>query len=224
MNMWSRSVDLRIMRFSFSSGKLPFMCFCRQGHKNIAAHERQPFQPLTCSSLSHAGCLLRLENWALFTFLHMCMFFYICAVITLTILFHSGETLCLLCYANNPNEMPPRWEMSGSINDPNGIRAIPEWNCMGWLLLPLPVFQRKPPWLRSIRRKPLEQTALGCSKADRTPSFMNQITSGCPVQGQSTNCKLSQSDQFLKTWRKENTFSSVLIFFVFCHGLICNDQ
>lgn len=75
MNMWSRSVDLRIMRFSFSSGKLLFMCFCRQGHKNIAAHERQPFQPLTCSSLSHAGCLLRLENWALFTFLHMCMFF-----------------------------------------------------------------------------------------------------------------------------------------------------
>lgn len=31
----------------------------RQGHKNNAAHERQQFQPLTCCSLSHAGCLLR---------------------------------------------------------------------------------------------------------------------------------------------------------------------
>lgn len=134
------------------------------------------------------------------------LLFYVYAFITSTVFFHSGETLCLQGHANTNNEMPPRWEMSGSINDPNGIRAIPEWNCTGWLLLPLPVFQRKPSLLRSIQRKPLEQTALGCSKADRTPSFMNQITSGCPVQGQSTNCKLSQSDQFLKTWRKEHVF------------------
>lgn len=80
----------------------------------------------------------------------------------------------------------------------------------------LPALQCKPSWLQSIWRKPLEQTVLRCSKADRAWSFMNQITSSCPAQGQSTDCKHANSHShqsaplWVKTWRNRNILFSVL--------------
>lgn len=102
---------------------------------------------------------------------------------------HSDELNVYIVMWSSRKNAPS--QTSGSINELNGIWAIPGWNCMGWLPQQLPVLQCKP--LCSIQGKPLEQTALRCSKADRTPSFMNQITSGCPMQGQSTNSLHAES-------------------------------
>lgn len=50
----------------------------------------------------------------------------------------------------------------------------------------------KPDGCGSIWRKALEQTAAGCSKADRERQFITQITSECPTQGQTMQWVYSQ--------------------------------
>lgn len=70
-----------------------------------------------------------------------------------------------LCESWNHNEMCPcRWAALFRV-----CQQHRGGDCPGGL-----------PYAFSILRKPLEQTAPGCSKANRTPSFMKQITSERP--------------------------------------------
>lgn len=54
-------ISAQTMELGVTRTKSLLMCF-QSDHKKAAAHERQTFQPLTCSFLSHTGCLPRKEN------------------------------------------------------------------------------------------------------------------------------------------------------------------
>lgn len=215
---------------------------CWQGHKNIAAHERQPFQPLTCSSLSHAGCLLRSGDFkskcyvlVCISMLILCLLFFIkknikargaARFLLLSDAYHlqfskSDDLYVYIVMPTVPMKCLPADShlsnhQNGSINEPNGTWAIPH--------------QSETASATSCIATQTSMAALHSEETIRTNcSRVQQSRPGTIIyepnhlwvsyartKHQLSACKLSQSNpQVLKTWENNNSFSFLNISRVF---------